>query len=351
MELTEIVRHFPECGTGELRIRPITDGLINATYLVEAVADGQKFILQKINTGIFQNPGAVVRNHNLVNTILSHTAYDKQRVRQLKTRAGDELHRDAAHAAWRMMSFVAGTITIDKADSPATALEAAKTLSEFLFYLNQVPGTEPEDSLPGFVDFGKRMRDYQTALAAASSERKQAAAAEIRFMHTQLALPEQWMAWQNDKQLPRRIIHGDPKISNVLFDANRKGLCVIDLDTVMSGTLLYDFGDMARSYTNRTTEDDAQMPRVFDADMYRAVKQGFAFHLAPLLAPIEAENLDYAAQTLIFIQAVRFLADYLSGDGYYTTHYPSQNLDRTRNQLNLLRELQEFLQLQPALVG
>jgi len=158
------------------------------------------------------------------------------------------------------------------------------------------------------------------------------------------ALPDQWLAWQAAGQLPRRIIHGDPKISNVLFDEANRGLCVIDLDTVMSSTLLYDFGDMARSYTNNTMEDDAQVASVFDPAMYQAVKQGFSYHLGGLLAPIEAENLDYAAQLVIFIQAVRFLTDYLNGDVYYATHYATQNLDRTQNQLRLLTELRCFLE-------
>ncbi|RZK63162.1 MAG: aminoglycoside phosphotransferase family protein [Hymenobacter sp.] len=171
---------------------------------------------------------------------------------------------------------------------------------------------------------------------AASPERRQRAAPAGRFVNNHLALPDQWLAWQAAGQLPCRIIHGDPKISNVLFDQDNRGLCVIDLDTVTFATLLYDFGDMARSYSNKTTEDDALMLSVFDADMYRAVKQGFTTALARLLAPIEADNLDYAAQTVIFIQAVRFLTDYLNEDVYYATRYTTQSLDRAQNQLRLL---------------
>jgi Ser/Thr protein kinase RdoA (MazF antagonist) len=343
MDLAAIARNFPACSGSDLRITPITDGLINATYLVEVPARAQRFILQKINTTIFANPAAVARNHNLVNDLLAKTAYPRRLVRQLKTTTGHDLLAEGAHGAWRVMDFVAGAHTMPKADSPATAFEAAKTLSEFLFYLNQFPGSEPEESLPGFVDFGKRMRDYQVALGAASPERQQRAATAIRLVNDHLALPNQWLAWQAVGQLPRRIIHGDPKISNVLFDKDNQGLCVIDLDTVISSTLLYDFGDMARSYANKTTEDDAQTTSVFDAEMYVAVKNGFNFHLTELLEPIEAENLDYAAQTVIFIQAVRFLTDYLAGDVYYATRYSTQNLDRTQNQLLLLTGLLHFL--------
>ena len=342
MDLAQIARSFPACGGGELQFTPITDGLINATYLVEAPAAGRRFILQKINTSIFKNAAAVARNHQLVNAILGATAYPRKRVRQLPTAAGTPLLLDGTQAAWRVLEFVEGATTIHKADRPAVALEAAKTLSEFLFYLNQHPGAEPEEVLPGFLDFGKRMRDYQATLATVPPDRRQPAAAEIDFVNQRLALPARWLAWQEQGLLPRRIIHGDPKISNVLFDKAGRGLCVIDLDTVTASTLLYDFGDMARSYTNKTTEDDARLARVFDAELYRAVKEGFAFHLKTILTPIEADNLDYAAQTVIFMQAVRFLTDYLNGDVYYATRYAGQNLDRTKNQLCLLRGLEAY---------
>lgn len=264
-------------------------------------------------------------------------------MRQLNTTAGHDLWLGDPPGAWRLLDFVPDAHTLRKADCPATAYEAAQTLSEFLFYLNRAPGATPEEVLPGFLDFGKRLRDYQAALGAASPERRQLAAAAIRRVNDHLALPNQWLAWQAAGQLPRRLIHGDPKISNVLFDEASRGRCVIDLDTVMPATLLYDFGDMARSYTNKTTEDDAQTSSVFDPAMYLAVKRGFKRHLAGLLAPIEAANLDYAAQTVIFIQAVRFLTDYLAGDEYYATHYAAQNLDRAHNQLRLLAGLTEFL--------
>ena len=147
------------------------------------------------------------------------------------------------------------------------------------------------------------------------------------------------IALQASQELPERVIHADPKISNILFTKDGEALSVIDLDTMMNSTLLYDFGDMMRSYCNLTDEDDATMVDNFAPAIYDSVKEGFLSHLSSKLTSIELENLDYAAQVVIYIQAVRFLTDYLNNDVYYSTKYPEHNLDRTRNQVNLVKNV------------
>ena len=148
---------------------------------------------------------------------------------------------------------------------------------------------------------------------------------------------------QKSNSLPIRVIHADPKISNIRFDKENKAIAVIDLDTMMNGTILYDFGDMIRSYTNNAEEDNGWVKDHFNAENYVAVKEGFLFYLKDTLTPIELENLDYAAQLIIYIQAIRFLTDFLNDDIYYSTKYKLQNLDRTKNQINLLKGLLVFL--------
>ncbi|MEF9479228.1 phosphotransferase [Chryseobacterium sp. 1B4] len=149
---------------------------------------------------------------------------------------------------------------------------------------------------------------------------------------------------EKNGHIPKRIIHADVKISNLLFDRKYRPLAVIDLDTTMISTILYDFGTMIQSYTNITHEDDGSARNNFNPEMYKAVKEGFLFHLKDKLTTTETESLDYAAQVAIYIQELRFLTDYLNGSIYYATKYPEHNLDRTKNQLELLKGLREYLE-------
>ncbi|MDN5395944.1 MAG: aminoglycoside phosphotransferase family protein [Chryseobacterium sp.] len=189
------------------------------------------------------------------------------------------------------------------------------------------------------------MQDYQTSLQNASEDLLENAAPEIEMMNELMSLPQKWIEMERDHLLPKRIIHGDPNVRNILFDSTSKPLAVIDLDTVTVSTILYDFGDMARSYTNTLDEDLKTAENNFNPHMYRTVKDGFLLYLKKKLSFDELENLDYAAQTVIYIQAIRFLTDYLNGSTYYSTKYAEHNLDRTRNQLQLLKGLRKYLRV------
>ncbi|MBK9338851.1 MAG: phosphotransferase [Lewinellaceae bacterium] len=164
----------------------------------------------------------------------------------------------------------------------------------------------------------------------------------VAAVQLNIGLPKNGQTMLDAGKLPQRhSIHADHKISNVLFHAtHHTGLAIIDLDTVMHGTLLYDFGDMARSHCNTATEErDAAVASPFDADLYQATKAGFRGHLADFLEPVELENLDYSAQVVVFIQCLRFLTDYLTGDTYYRVTFPEQNLARATNQFRLFAGL------------
>ncbi len=323
---------------GILSITPIENGLINYTYLVET--ESEKFILQQINTLIFKNPNAIQNNHLKINEILDRFGYSKKTVKIIRTLSNDLLFEQNKEA-WRMLEYLEDSVTFLKPSSTEIAFEATKCLSEFYKIINQEQ-IILEETLPDFINFEKRVNDFKTALNQ-ETERKNTAEKEINFILEHLALPEKWIALENQKSLPNRVIHADPKISNILFDNENKAIAVIDLDTMMNGTILYDFGDMIRSYTNNSDEDEGSVSDNFDAENYVAVKDGFLFYLKETLTPIELENLDYAAQLIIYIQAVRFLTDYLNHDVYYSVKNDLQNLDRTKNQINLLKGLQLFL--------
>ena len=322
---------------GILSITPIENGLINHTYLVET--ESGKFILQQVNTLIFKNPKAIQNNHLKINEILDRSGYSKKTVKIIPT-LSNHLLFEKNNEAWRMLEFLENSVTFLKPSSTEIAFEATKCLSEFYKIINQET-IILEETFPDFINFEKRIIDFKRALIQ-KTERKEKAEKDINFILEHLSLPDKWIELQNQKSLPNRVIHADPKISNILFDKENKAIAVIDLDTMMNGTILYDFGDMIRSYTNNSDEDEGSVSDNFNAENYVAVKDGFLFYLKDTLTPIELENLDYAAQLIIYIQAVRFLTDFLNHDIYYSVKYDLQNLDRTKNQINLLKGLQLF---------
>ncbi len=342
MELNQIVQQY--LGIGDYQSTEIVSGLINTTLLIEK--NEEKYILQKINHGVFLDPEALVNNHLQINLVLQNANYDREIIDIIPTIEGVLLLKDAKNQYWRMTSYVENAKTYLKVPNKEIALEAAICLSEFYRIINEKQ-LLIQDPLPGFINFKKRTDDFVSALESASEDRKQKASEEIDIIKNQIELPEKWLQLLDEEKLPKRIIHADPKISNILFSADEKATAVIDLDTIMEDSILYDFGDMVRSYCNKTDEDDASLKENFDGEIYKVIKQGFLSKLEDFLTDSEKGNLDYAAQVVIYIQAVRFLTDYLKNDSYYHTDYPDHNLDRTKNQLCLLKNLQDFHRMTP----
>lgn len=341
MELNDIVIQF--IGTENYSLSPITDGLINTTYLLEDKNQQKKFILQKINQAVFKEPEVIVNNHLMINELLRSNNYQFQIIEPIPSLSNALLVKDTNGAPWRMLSFVENSTTFLTAPSLQTAFEAAKTFGYFLNIVNTEKLPAIEDTLPNFLNFEKRIADYKKALENATPHLKENAKVEIEITNQLISLPDQWRKMEKNNQIPKRIIHADVKISNILFDQHHQPLAVIDLDTMMISTILYDFGTMIQSYTNRTHEDDGSAKNNFNPEMYEVVKEGFLFYLKEKLTPEESSHLDYAAQVAIYIQEVRFLTDYLNGSVYYSTKYPEHNLDRTKNQLELLKGLRAYL--------
>lgn len=324
-----------------VQIDSIEDGHINTTLKITINNLSSKtFILQRINHQVFTNPWSIVDSIALVNKHLQKENYPYEILEIIQTKEGKNLAIDQNNQYWRLTKYIPDTYCITKVQSKKQAFEASKTLSVFYSKLLSFDTSLIEASIIDFINFEKRIDDFKSALKNASEYKKNLAIEEIQFVENHLNLPEKFIELKKSGDLPIRIIHADPKISNVLFDSKtNKGKCVIDLDTLMPSTILYDFGDMIRSYTNLKDEDDATSENIFSYEYYQAVKEGFLSHISSDLSPIEIENLDYAAQVVVFIQSVRFLTDFLNGDIYFKTRYENHNLDRTRNQLYLLKEL------------
>lgn len=338
MEIMKIASTFKTKGKIE-KVEQITNGLINKTFKVFCAK--QCYILQKINTEIFKNPNAIIENHLKINKILSESDYPLEIVDLIETKDGDFLYFHNENV-WRMTNYIENALSFDKVSSPKMAYEAIQALSIFYAKINTHSTLELQEVLPDFLNFEKRIFDFHKSLEMASGERLQNAKDEVNFILNHLDLPKKWKNIHKDWKIPIRIIHADPKISNILFDSQNKAVAIIDLDTLMNGSLLYDFGDMIRSYTNISEEDNIDINQNFNPKIYDAVKKGFLEHLEEILTIEEVENMDLAAKTVIYIQAVRFLTDYLNNDTYYSINYPTQNLNRTKNQVNLLKGVMQF---------
>lgn len=319
-------------------IQPITDGLINATFKVSLEnQSGKSYILQHINTHVFQHPENIHANIVLVGQHLKAKNYPQPVLELLQTQTGNySFVHDGA--TWRMFSAIENSMTINVVQSPEQAFEVGAFFAEFYQYLKDIKTEKIQPVLPHFLDMQSRIDGFQSALSQASEERKFSASEQIKWVVDNQDLPNKWINLYLTNALPCRLIHADPKISNVLFDAfTHKPKAIIDWDTLMLGTILYDYGDMIRSYTNTKSEDDPNPDNVFNKPIYEALTKGFLSKTTSFLTPIEIENLAYAPQVIVYIQVLRFLTDYLNGDVYYHCTYPEQNLNRTKNQLNLLQ--------------
>ncbi len=324
-------------------ISTIHSGHINTTYLVElrtSHLQTEKYILQSINTHVFKQPEDIMSNLALIAAHLSISGYPKIISSAIVNKAGKHLTYDATGKPWRMLLYINESLCFDKVQNTKQAYDAAKAFGEFYAYLWDLDRAKIKTAIPHFLDFESRLLQFDTALANANKERKVQAKNEIDFILAHKDLPLRFIEMQKNESLPLRLIHADPKISNVLFRAGtNEPLAIIDLDTVMLGTLLYDYGDMVRSYTNNRAEDDANENGVFNKTIFHAITDGFLFHLKDKLVKIELDNLAYSAEVIICIQTVRFLTDFLNGDIYYKITYPEQNLNRMKNQINLLKGL------------
>jgi len=314
-----------------VQIIPITSGLINQTFRL--VVNQQDYILQSINTQVFKNPEIITTNILEISSYLQAQNYPKAVVNLIANANGTYLTL-FENKIWRLSAFVAHSVCYEKVQATQQAFEAAKALSEFHSYLLNFPIHKIQPSIPGFLDYEKRIDAFNLALQNGNTARVAYAQPQIQQVLDSMHLVRQYLTIN----FPLRVVHADAKISNFLFDATRSDqvLAVIDWDTILPGNILCDFGDMIRTYANLRAEDDPNPENVFSIENYKAVKKGFLTFLENKLTPSELQALDLTAKVVILIQAIRFLTDYLTDDAYYYTRYEHQNLDRTKNQLNLL---------------
>jgi Ser/Thr protein kinase RdoA (MazF antagonist) len=357
--IVSIARQFRPDGDF-LDAKPWGNGHINDTYLaLYGHADNPcKIIIQRINHSIFKNPPAVMEN------IVRVTDHIREKLRAqgctdiprrvltvISTADGIPCHRDEGGYFWRAYVFIEGGKTRDVPESPAFVAEMARMFGGFLSMLADLPAPSLHETIPDFHNGPKRLLAFENAVKSDPCNHARGAKAEIEYIRSHTETFGVLTDLADAGRIPIRVTHNDTKINNVIFDhKTNKGLCVIDLDTVMPGLTLYDFGDMVRTATCTASEDEQDLSKVtMDVTLFGALVEGFIEASSSMLTPIERRHLPVAGLYITLEQAARFLTDYLLGDVYYKVHRPGHNLDRCRTQIKLAQSIldqqQEMLSL------
>ena len=322
---------------------PLGEGLINTTYAVTD-ADGKRYVLQKINTAVFPDPAAVMRNTVCVtdwmrDRLRAEGVTDERKVLSfVPCVSGGYLYGD-----WRCSKMIEGASAYVSANEPEMLYASGKGYGEFQRLLDGYPAHTLAEVLPDFHNTKKRFAAFLEAVEKDIAGRAHEVEREITYLRAHEELAGSIVGMLERGELPLRVTHNDTKLSNVLLDDQTgEAVCVIDLDTVMPGTVLYDFGDAIRSGAASAAEDEPKLDRMNFMPAYcEAIKEGFLAACGGILLPAERDNLMLGARVIIFEQAMRFLTDYLNGDTYYKTLFPGHNLVRARTQIRLFSQIPE----------
>lgn len=327
-----------------LSVERYGSGHINDSYCVAFDVAGvtTRFLIQRINHRIFKQPQVLMENIHRVTTHLAAQLEedpdcDRRVLTLIPDRDGLLWHVDGEGEFWRAYRFIERAHTYDTIQSPGQAFQAAKAFGRFQRMLVTLPPPRLHETIPDFHNTPKRLDAFLLAVEADPRSRASEARAEIAYALEHLALASILM----DAKLPERTIHADTKINNVLLDdATGEGLCVIDLDTVMPGLSLYDFGDMVRTATSPAAEDERDLSKVtMQMPMFEALVRGYLASTADLLSAQEKALLVAAGKLITFEQGLRFLTDFVLGDPYYKIARETHNLDRCRTQFKLLESI------------
>ncbi|KQM72745.1 hypothetical protein ASE74_21930 [Pedobacter sp. Leaf216] len=323
-----------------IKITQIGTGLINRTYLLAPLAEEKKYILQNINTSVFKSPQAIANNLRAIADYLAFNYPDYLFIKPVSTANSEEMAH-IHNEYWRMLPFVPNTISLDVLADPKQAYEAAKQFGKLSRLLNHFEAKTLQATIPGFHDLALRYKQFILALNQAEEMLKNAANTQIEDALSHKYILDYYTLYSHRTDFPDRVMHHDTKISNVLLDNETyEGICVIDLDTIMPGKFISDLGDMMRTYLCAFSENETDLDKIkIRLPYFEATIKGYLSEMKGILTETEKELILFSGKYIIYMQALRFLTDYLSGNKYYPISYPKQNLDRAKNQFKLLQQI------------
>ncbi len=339
---------------------PYGSGHINDTYKITYSVGGTplNYLLQRINHHVFTQPANVQQNilrvtQHIAGKLQAQGCTDISRntLTVIPALNGAPVYNDANGNWWRMYVFVEKAATYDIIQSTEQAFLVGEAFANFQNMVADMPQPRLHETIPNFHNTVKRFETLQKAIAEDAFNRAKDVRAEIDFVEARAEQCGRLLARFEKGEIPERITHNDTKLNNVMLDdATQQGICVIDLDTVMPGLALYDFGDMCRTSTAAAAEDEADLAKVYSRmDMFEAITRGYCKG-ARFLVDAEKEELAFSARLITMTIGIRFLTDYLSGDVYFHVKHPTHNVDRCRTQFKMVASMEDQSEQMEAIV-
>jgi Ser/Thr protein kinase RdoA (MazF antagonist) len=331
---------LPEYGLKDesLKVEAFGTGLINHTWKI--TASGKSFILQRVNHAVFKEPAYIANNIRLIAFHLKKFHPGYKFIAPLESVGGEEMIHVHDQGFFRMFPFVPESHSKDVVETPGQAYEAASQFGRFTRLLRDIDVNQLRVTIPCFHDLGLRYQQFLQALEKGNKQRIEESDELIRALIAHADIVTEYGNIRANPEFKLRVTHHDTKISNVLFDSGGKGLCVIDLDTVMPGYFISDVGDMMRTYLSPVSEEEKEFDKIeVRDDFYKAIVQGYYNEMKDELTGTEKKYFFYAGTFMIYMQALRFLTDYLNDDIYYGAKYSRHNFVRAKNQIVLLQQL------------
>lgn len=328
-------------------VKPLGDGLINSTWLVHEPSTGKDFVFQKINHNVFKQPEAITSNIRLIDDYLAAKYPDYLFTSPVKAINRSDMIKSEEGDYYRLFGYVQGSYTHNELKKPVQAYEAARQFGKFTNLLSEIEVTQLKTTIPDFHNLALRFAQFTDSLKNAETSRYEKAKEAIVFLVENRNIVDEYKKIIRSENFKLRVTHHDTKISNVLFDKEDNGLCVIDLDTIMPGYFISDMGDMMRTYLSPVSEEEKDFSKIeVRIEFFHAIVKGYLYEMKDELSEDEKQAIIYSGKFMIYMQALRFITDYLNNDIYYGSRYEGHNLVRGLNQVVLL---EKYMNLEPQL--